>query len=174
MTCPPLTAPIRSETPRWSSPPGAAFVTVFATRRRPGLATAHFNAEFHAATHLLALEQRWHVRTAVVMPYHVHLLLTVSRPPELGGVLAEFKHRLAPCLRRSGLDWERGFHHRALFPGQDALPAFLYIYQNPYRARLLREDESWPGYYCAGEDWAWFATLAHTSCHFPGWLPPLR
>lgn len=174
MTCLPLPAPAAAAPPRWSSPPGANFLTVCATRRRPGLATTQFNAEFHAATHLLTLEQRWHVRTAVVLPYHVHLLATIPRPAETAGVMEEFKHRLAPCLQRSGLEWERGFHARPLSPGQDALPAFLYIFQHPYRTRLIREGESWPGYFCAAADWAWFAALAHTTCDFPAWLPPVR
>jgi REP element-mobilizing transposase RayT len=174
MTCLAHSAAAATAAPRWSSPPGSHFLTVFATRRRPGLATTQFNAEFHAATHLLALEQRWHVRTAIVMPYHVHLLATIVRPAEAAGVMEDFKQRLLPCLQRSGLEWERGVHARPLSPGEDALPAFLYIFQNPYRTRLIRDDESWPGYYCAESDWTWFAALANTACHFPAWLPPVR
>lgn len=55
-------------------------------------------------------------------------------------------------------------------PHEDALPVFRYIFQNAYRAELLRTDEHWPGYFCAPADWDWFAPLTNSEAPFPEWL----
>lgn len=155
---------------RWSSPHEDHFLTLCLDRRAPGLATPRFNAEFHAATHLLTLERQWQVRTAIVMPQQVHLLVTLHEQADMPAVVALFKDCLALCLQRAGLHWELGYCDRRLHPGEDHLPPFLYIFQNPYRAGLIAPTEKWPGYYCAEGDWAWFAPLTRTTCQFPGWL----
>ena len=155
---------------RWSSPPGGHFLTLCTGRHHPGLATPQFNAEFHAAAHLLSLEHQWQVRTATVMPHHAHLLVTVNESADLPAVVDRFKDRLTPCLQRAGLQWEVGYCDRRMHPGEDHFPTFLYIFLNPYRARLLPPDDTWSGYYCDDSDWAWFAPLHRTPCQFPEWL----
>jgi REP element-mobilizing transposase RayT len=170
MTIIPVREPERLRSSRWSSPHEDHFLTLCIDRRAPGLATPQFHSEFHAATHLLTLEGKWHVRTATVMPYHVHFLVTLGESADMPAVVDIFQDCLAPCLQRAGLHWERGYYDRPMNPGEDHLPPFLYIFQNPYRARLLDPTEKWPGYYCAEGDWAWFAPLTRTACQFPGWL----
>jgi len=54
--------------------------------------------------------------------------------------------------------------------GEDALPVFLYIFLNPYRASLIGTGESWPGYWCASDDWKWFEPLTNQGMPCPEWL----
>lgn len=172
MTCIPVRETAVAHASRWWSPGGAHFLTVCTTPgfRNPGLARPQFNSEFHAAAHLIALDRQWHVRTATVMPHHLHLLVTMDENTAIPAVVDRLKTGLAPCLERVGLQWAPGYFDRHLQPGEDHFPVFRYVFGNPYRARLIEAGEPWPGYFCQEEDWAWFGPLARSNCEFPGWL----
>jgi REP element-mobilizing transposase RayT len=123
-----------------------------------------------SAMHLLG-EQRWSIiRTATVMPDHIHLLITLGDSAGLSEVVRLFKGRLSPALRASGLHWERGYFDHRLRQDEDRLPVFVYIFLNPYRAGLRNPGQTWPAYYCCEEDWVWFKPLTNEGCPFPEWL----
>jgi REP element-mobilizing transposase RayT len=159
---------------RWSPLPGGHFLTVNCRGRKPGLATPHFNFEFHAALHLLVLEGQWQVRSAVVMPYYVHLHVHLPAHLDTATVLQRFKDRLTPCLEPTELTWEDGYCDRRIAPGEDCLALFHYLYHSPYEAGLIPSIESWPGYYCTEGDWRWFRPLARRPCEYPPWLTAWR
>jgi hypothetical protein len=77
---------------------------------------------------------------------------------------------MTPALRRSGLKWQDGFYEHRLREAEDVLPVFLYIYLNPYRAGLIPTDQTWPGYYCAPDDWKWFGHQTANAMPQPEWL----
>ena len=118
----------------------------------------------------LNVEGVWNLRTLVVMPDHVHLLVVLSESTDLTAAVRLLKGRLTPTLRKSGLRWQQAYFDHRMRSAEDCLPVFLYIYLNPYRADLLRQEETWPGYYCAEEDWVWFGALTQESLPLPEWL----
>ncbi len=170
MTIIPIREPEFLRPSRWSTPHEDHFLTLCINRREPGLATPRFNSEFHAATHLLTLERHWQVRTAIVLPQQIHLLVTLREPADMPAVVDRFKDCLDLSLQRAGLQWERNYYNRHLHPGEDHLPPFLYIFQQRRQTELSNPVEKWPGYYCAEGDWTWFAPLTRSACQFPGWL----
>jgi hypothetical protein len=80
------------------------------------------------------------------------------------------KGRLSLDLRKHDLRWQKAYFDHRLRPNDDALPVFLYIYLNAYRAGLVAADEKWPAYFCCPEDWSWFQTATNQSCPYPEWL----
>jgi len=112
----------------------------------------------------------WTVRTAVVMPDHIHLLARLGGKTPLAECMRLLKGRLTPALRRHGLSWQEGYYEHQIREVEDLLPVFLYIYLNPYRAGLLPTDRTWPGYYCCPEDWKWFGDMTNESMPQPEWL----
>ncbi len=120
--------------------------------------------------HRLTRDDVWNLRTAVVMPDHVHLLVTLGRAVELPDAIRLFKGRLTPALRSANLHWERGCFDHRMRHDEDRLSVFLYVFLNPYRAKLIRASETWPAYYCAPEDWTWFSALTNSTCPYPEWL----
>lgn len=112
----------------------------------------------------------WKVRTGTVMPDHLHLLTCVRNAVALDQGIRLFKGRLSPLLRKKGLRWQNGFYERRLRDTDNLLAVFWYIFLNPYRARLIPCKETWPGYYCCSEDWAWFEALTESATAFPEWL----
>lgn len=170
MTCIPIREPAHFRPSRWSALEGGHFLTLCVEGMWPGLATTLLSSQLHAAAHLLSLDHYWQVRTVSVLPRQVHLLITLPEHAEMAETVTLFKARLDPCLRRSGLRWAPGYFDRRMHATEDHLPTFLYVFRCPYRERLVEPPEPWPGYFCAENDWDWFAPLSHLSCVFPEWL----
>jgi putative transposase len=145
------------------------FLTVCTEDRRNGLSNDPLVTGTWKQAHQLTTEGFWHIRTGTVMPDHLHLLVTLGQCAGLSETLRLFKGRLTPNLRRAQIHWQRGCFDHRIRASEDRLPVFLYIFLNPYRAKLIAADERWPVYYCAREDWKWFAPLTSSSCPSPEW-----
>ena len=155
---------------RNSCPQAEYFLTLCTRDRRRGLEGSELTAEILLAAHRLESEAIWMVRTATVMPDHLHLLINLGERVNLAGAVRMFKGRLSPSLRKAGLGWERAYFDHRMHATEDRLPVFRYIFMNPYRAGLLLTNEKWPSYFCCQQDWAWFAPLTNEDCPFPEWL----
>lgn len=112
----------------------------------------------------------WRLRTATIMPDHVHLVIELLGKHELSAAVRLFKGRTSVLLRTHDLHWQRGYYDHRIRNSEDLLPVFLYVFLNPYRAMLQAHDQPWPGYFCISEDWKWFSPLTQSSCPFPEWL----
>lgn len=93
------------------------------------------------------------LRAAVVMPDHVHVLLTPQ--PDAGGNtfgLAEIMHSIKSAsahtvnrtLGRRGRVWQPEYFDRALRSDENARLKAEYICANPVRAGLVSSEDEWP------------------------------
>jgi putative transposase len=155
---------------RKSNPHTDYFLTINLENRGHGLETREMSDRIIAEWQRLESEGHWILRTATVMPDHVHLLIRLGESISLDACIKLLKGRLAPCLRAARLSWQEGFYDHELRPADDVLPVFLYIYLNPYRAGLLPETAIWPAYRCCVEDWKWFGPRTKDSAPQPEWL----
>ena len=85
----------------------------------------------------------------VVMPDHVHLLVSalVGKSPLDTG--SDFKRLVTLALRElghAGPVWQRRIHDRGIRTqfGGEVSAAAAYVVQNPVRARLVSEWTAWP------------------------------
>lgn len=155
---------------RRSRPGSDYFLTInLATRGRGLEIPALTNAVINRWEQLDA-QGYWRVRTGTVMPDHLHLLIRLGDIAPLDECLKRFKGRLQSALRWHGLKWQEGYYDHEVRAGDDPLPIFLYIYLNPYRAELVPDTQTWPGYRCRPEDWDWFGALTKESAPQPEWL----
>lgn len=155
---------------RYSQPGGAYFLTICTNDRQAGLTKPDVVSVIFAEMRAMTVDGTWCLRTAVVMPDHVHLLFVLGERLPLGKTVRRVKAKTSAALRSGQVEWERDFFDRQLRAEDDRLPIFQYIYLNPYRAGLIQENEIWPHYFCAPEDWSWFKELLHESKPFPEWL----
>ena len=91
---------------------------------------------------LLGWEGHYKLHAYVVMPDHIHLLLTPHETLErtIGLIKGGFSHRLASKLPV----WQRGFtDHRIRNPEEFEIRR-TYIHQNPVRANLVPSPELYP------------------------------
>lgn len=155
---------------RVSQPHAEYFLTVCTDQKRIGLAEPAAGFAVLDECHAMTADGTWTLRCMVVMPDHIHLIMTLGERLPLGKTMQRLKARTSSQLGAFGLDWERDFFDRRLRPDDDRLALFLYLYLNPYRAGLVIPAEKWPYYFCRQEDWLWFADLLNEERPLPEWL----
>lgn len=146
------------------------FLTCCVQRQRSGLTRPGIALQVTAQLHEIEARGIWHVRTAVLMPDHLHLLITISSGIDLSQAMRLFKGPLAPLLRTNGLQWQESFYDHHLRADVELLPTFLYIFLNPYRSNLIEAGHKWPWYQCSPDDWEWFSGITDEARPFPEWL----
>jgi len=125
--------------PSWIHGDAIYFVTM-CTRPR-GQNQLCVDAVAHALLASLCVSEktaRWRLHACVLMPDHLHLLLTGHDPV---AVLTPWKRYTA---RQLGIRWQRGFFEHRL-RGNEAISAKVeYLRQNPVRAGLVQTPDAWP------------------------------
>lgn len=150
---------------------GAEYFLTFCTlNKKQGLAVPSLAKPIKSAASKLETESLWTLRTGVIMPDHIHFLISLGSTASLTDAVRLFKGRLSPVLRQAGLRWQPAYFDHRLRAGEDVLPVFLYIFLNPYRAGLIPQAAKWSGYYCCANDWSWFEPLTNAETPFPEWL----
>jgi putative DNA methylase len=99
---------------------------------------------------------RYQLHAAVVMPDHVHLLLTPMGDPQantfglaeiMSGIKGASAHSVNRLLGRRGKVWQEESFDRVLRSDEPRRAAAEYICANPARAGLAVGEDSWP--------WVW-------------------
>lgn len=123
--------------------PGTYFVTT-ATAQRRRLFQRHATAELFVETlQHYRREGHYKLHAFVVMPDHIHLLLT---PQEitLERAMMLIKGGFSRRLTASFPVWQRGFTDHRIRDRDDLLTHRDYIHHNPVRARLCQRPEDFP------------------------------
>ena len=128
-----------AHTPR----PGRSFVTTATYGRRPIFETTRIAELFiEILLHYRTLGH-YKLHAYVVMPDHVHLLLTPT-----GKTLSEtmnlIKGRFSRKITSAFPIWQRGFADHLVQSKPDFETRRNYIHQNPVRARLAEAPEHYP------------------------------
>ena len=94
------------------------------------------------------LEEQFTLPSYVVMPDHVHLVITVPIGRSLGRVVQLIKGRFAWRYNRSrgdtGKVWQDRYHERALRSEREFASAVEYVHGNPVVAGLAKEIIEYP------------------------------
>jgi putative transposase len=126
--------------PTRASRPGTFFITS-GTYNRRRLFQIPANAELFVATlRHYRVEGHCKLHAFVVMPDHVHLLLTpqaITLERIVGLIKGGFSHRLASKLTV----WQRGFTDPRIRDGEDYNVRLNYLHRNPVEARLCDKPE---------------------------------
>jgi putative transposase len=128
--------------------------TFFATTKTSG-GRALLQSERNATLFIDVLRSyatagKFRLHDFVVMPNHVHLLLTVGSEMTIERAMqfikGGFSYRLKKEFGYSGEVWQRGFSEVRIEDRQSLLPHRAYIAANPVRAGLADSPEEFP--YC--------------------------
>jgi putative transposase len=99
----------------------------------------------------LVTEGQFELHDFVVMPDHVHLLLTVGEGMTIEKAMqlikGRFSYRLADELGYKGEVWQRGFSEVQVFGNDSFEKHRKYIAQNPVKAGLAQSAEEYPHSY---------------------------
>ncbi len=121
------------------------FVTICVDGRRPVLTEPR---AFHAVQESIAELRNWKVLAGVLMPDHLHLVITptADRGLSAGDFATGFKRTLRKALVVQEWKWQRGCFDRLLRSKESAQQKWLYLEQNPVRAGLVKRVQDWPYY----------------------------
>jgi REP element-mobilizing transposase RayT len=134
--------PLPHDPPPWVARGEILFITICATNRetqpflQPGVPKHLLNAAIHY--HEIG---RWWLRLFLIMPDHVHGLITIPADAQLRKTVASWKSYTA---KAAGIKWQRDFFDHRPRDTPALLEKEQYILQNPVRAGLVPTPAAWP------------------------------
>ena len=121
------------------------FITICEKTRQHEWDNEEFFTAFQSAVNKLEARNLWFVRSAMVMPDHLHVLASPmkARDQNVGDFSGALKRwtRLAAASPR--WDWQEGAFDRLLREEDSAQKKWEYMRQNPVRAGLVERWQDW-------------------------------
>ena len=140
---------------RLMSPPGTYFVTFVTLQRRRSFVVEPYVRLFLTMLYGYRRQGKFHLHAFVLMPEHVHLLLTptddVTLERDVQLIKGGFSHAFGLEYRR-GEVWQRGFSDHRIRDEEDFARHLEYIHQNPVKRRFVerpseyRYSSAFPGF----------------------------
>ena len=156
---------------RQSVPGAIYFLTLCEATRTPRLTQPAIASAVRVALDQFHVRGDFSLIGAVVMPDHVHLLATLGPRLSLPRAIGKLKAMTRDALDEGGLHWQENFYDHRLRRADECEPFARYIYLNPYRASLIRLDETWPHWWRWGDTRFQFEEFVARDGKVPGpWL----
>jgi len=132
-----------------TSIPGQTYLVTTTTHQRSLIFKDSGSAALAARSlHGLGVWRDTELLAWVLMPDHLHLLITLSHAETLQGVVQKVKSNTARELKSNNLDlgqvWASAFHDRALRRDEDIRDVARYMVLNPVRAGLVARVGDYP------------------------------
>ena len=130
------------------------FITFSCYRRSPYFASAAARSRFEAALERTRTKHRFLVIGYVVMPEHVHLLVSEPQKAALAAALHALKLSVSK-LSPPRPFWQSRYYDFNVFSGRKQVEKLRYIHRNPVKRGLVKEPMDWPWssfrHYATGE-----------------------
>jgi len=129
------------KTPGWV-PIGAPFhVRLRVDRETPSLLTDVMLApHIMEAARCYHADRRWWLKLMVLMPDHVHMIVSFPGEPGMSRTIASWKAYLA---KSHGVRWQSNYFDHRLRHDDEYVEKAHYLRMNPVRARLCQSPEDW-------------------------------
>lgn len=119
------------------------FLTFSCYRRKPYLRTARAKEVFEASLEQTRIRYRFVVAGYVVMPEHVHLLVSEPRCGELMRAVQALKISVARRLIERPF-WQRRYYDFNVHSSAKVSEKLKYMHRNPVQRGLVTHPEDWP------------------------------
>lgn len=130
------------DTPSWVRDGSTFFITICCTPRghnqlcHPGIAHVLFESvRFRHA------RGDWYVHLLLLMPDHLHGLISFPRDRAMKSVVSKWKEIVA---KKTTVVWQRDFFDHRLRDDENFMQKAHYIRMNPVRAHLTTDRVLWP------------------------------
>jgi putative transposase len=140
---PPIRKRLPHDVPPWVDPSKAHYFVTACCKQRGKNQLAYprvANGLLETVKHRNA-KGIWFAHLAVVMPDHVHLLLSFPPEQRIQIVVSKWKEWTAKDLK---IEWQRDFFEHRLRKEESLREKADYILANPVRAGLAARYEAWP------------------------------
>lgn len=82
----------------------------------------------------------WHVTLLVLMPDHLHMLVSFPHDINMPKVITDWKSLIA---RKTAIAWQRDFFDHRIRDHENHEQKAAYIRKNPVRAKFVTQPEDW-------------------------------
>jgi putative transposase len=122
------------------------FLTFSCYRRQPLLAARSGYGIFEQELEKVRQRHRFFVAGYVVMPEHVHMLVSEPRSVLLSVVLQVLKQQVSRKLKRPGdiRFWQRRYYDFNVWNHDKTIEKLKYMHRNPVRRGLAEKPQDWP------------------------------
>ena len=122
------------------------FLTFSCYRRAPLLGTPRSRDIFEQTLERTRHWYGFYVAGYVVMPEHVHLLITEPERAKLSVALQMLKQNVAHQLRgpEGGIFWQPRYYDFNVWSQPKRIEKLRYIHRNPVKRGLVEEPQDWP------------------------------
>jgi putative transposase len=121
------------------------FITFSCHRRLPYLDDDSARTTFEEVLEKLRLRHQFFVFGYVLMPEHVHLLLTEPRLQSLATTLSVLKGETSKLLKGSRHQlWQPRYYDFNVFTHAKRVEKLRYMHRNPVERGLVKKPEDWP------------------------------
>jgi REP element-mobilizing transposase RayT len=129
--------------PFWVDPEQSYyFITICCEQRGPNqLCIEQVGKAILESARFYANQRKWYPFVFLLMPDHLHMLVSFGRECSLETVVTEWKRYVAKQYR---ISWQRGFFEHRLRAEESMQEKADYILQNPVRAGLIQNSPEWP------------------------------
>jgi putative transposase len=86
-------------------------------------------------------QENWHLLVLLLMPDHLHALVSVGGDKLLSDLIQKFKRA---TTKFAGVRWQRNYFDHRLRNDESLVGKAEYIRQNPVRAGLISNADDWP------------------------------
>ena len=119
------------------------FLTFSCYQRKPFLSPSQARNTFEASLEQTRIRYRFVISGYVVMPEHVHLLVSEPRNGELMRAIQALKISVARRLPQRPF-WQRRYYDFNVHSGEKVTEKLNYIHKNPVKRGLVTKPEDWP------------------------------
>src|SRR3974390_2981422 len=121
------------------------FTTFTCYRRQPFLDTSHAKNVFERSLEQTRRSYRFDVIGYVVMPEHVHLLVSEPERATLSRTIQSLKQSVSQKLNgHHGHFWQARYYDFNVFTTEKRVEKLKYIHRNPVKRGLVELPEQWP------------------------------
>jgi len=138
----PLYRKLDHTVPSWVPDDAVFFITISCEiRGRNTLAIPAIAEPLFKGMQAYQEQQKWWVHFALLMPDHLHMLISFSPFVMMSKVVANWKQYQARYLK---IDWQRDFFDHRIRSEDQLIEKYEYIRMNPVRKNLVANPKDWP------------------------------
>ena len=144
------------------------FITFSCFHRLPYLNNDHARIAFEEVLERVRRRHQFFLFGYVIMPEHVHLLLTEPKLQKLSTTMSSLKGETSKLLKGSRKQfWQVRYYDFNVLTDRKRIEKLKYIHRNPVERGLVKKPEDWPWssftHYVTGEpgrveiesEWTW-------------------
>ena len=130
---------------RWQHEGHLHFITFSCYERRPFLNTNHARILFEEQLETLRLRHNFEVHGYVLMPEHVHFLMSEPKIGSVASTLRVLKGETSKKLKGTRDHfWQPRYYDFNVFTHGKFIEKLKYMHRNPVARDLVKKPEDWP------------------------------